>query len=225
MRSAPGSRCRIFSGRQTDTLLKEQNLNLTYNDATALCHQAIDNLLAGKNPYAVSNIITADLRFNADNEPWTKITPIRTGRFATDFPYPSDTRTQGRVGPGRADAGGRPAGNGIKLNYPAGSFLLAAPFIWAGIGDLRWVYLLAVIAGIALAVVKAPAGMRLWLLGAALASLEIWESIASGETGTIVFPFLLGAWLLWRRQPGFRLSAWGWLWPPNRWPGFSCLFI
>jgi uncharacterized membrane protein len=34
----------------------------------------------------------------------------------------------------------------------------------------------------------------------ALASLEIWESIASGETGTLAFPFLLGAWLLWRRH-------------------------
>jgi uncharacterized membrane protein len=42
--------------------------------------------------------------------------------------------------------------------------------------------------------------MRLWLLGATLASLEIWQSIASGETGTLIFPFLLGAWLLWRRQ-------------------------
>ena len=79
-----------FAGSQTDELLKEQRLNLTYNDATALCHQAINNLLEGKNPYAAANIITADLLFNSNNDPWTKITPIRTGRFAADFPYPSD---------------------------------------------------------------------------------------------------------------------------------------
>jgi len=56
------------------------------------------------------------------------------------------------------------------------------------------------VTGLATAIVKAPNNTRLWLLGAALASLEIWQSIASGETGTLVFPFLLGAWLLWRRK-------------------------
>jgi hypothetical protein len=87
-----------------------------------------------------------------------------------------------------------------ELNYPAGCFLLPALLIWLGIGDLRWIYLLAMIAGLTFAVIKAPAGTRLWLVGGGLASLEIWESIASGETGIIVFPFLLGAWLLWRKH-------------------------
>lgn len=28
-----------------------------------------------------------------------------------------------------------------SLNYPAGSFLVVAPFVWAGLGDVRWIYL------------------------------------------------------------------------------------
>ena len=189
-----------FAGPQTAELLKEQRINLTYNDATALCHQAIDNLLEGKNSYAAANIITADLRFNSDSDPWSKTTPIRTGRFASDFPYPSDEELKAVWDEAVLTPSIVPPELETKLNYPAGSFLLAAPFVWGGIGDLRWVYLLAMIAGLAFAVVKAPGDMRLWLLGAALASLEIWQSIASGETGTLVFPFLLGAWLLWRNK-------------------------
>ena len=187
-------------GPRTSELLTAQRVNLTYNDATALCHQAVDNLFEGKNPYAKANIVTANLRFNIDADPWAKTTPMRVGRFADDFPYPSDEELKSVWYEAALSPEIVPPELETKLNYPAGSFLLAAPFVWLGIKDLRWVYLLAIIAGLAFAVVKAPGGMRLWLAGAALASLEIWQSIASGETGTLIFPFLLGAWLLWRRH-------------------------
>jgi uncharacterized membrane protein len=42
--------------------------------------------------------------------------------------------------------------------------------------------------------------LRLWLAGAFLGSLVIWNGIASGMTGTLYFPFLLLAWVLWRRN-------------------------
>ncbi|RJO62533.1 MAG: DUF2029 domain-containing protein [Dehalococcoidia bacterium] len=187
-------------GHRTSELLTAQNINLTYNDATALCHQAIDNLFEGKNPYAEANIVTANLRFNIDADPWLKTTPIRVGRFADDFPYPGDEELKSVWYEAALSPEIVPPEFETKLNYPAGSFLLAAPFVWLGIEDLRWVYLLAIIAGLAFAVVKSPVNMRLWLVGAALASLEIWQSIASGETGTLIFPFLLGAWLLWRKK-------------------------
>jgi hypothetical protein len=189
-----------FAGPNTTELLKEQRINLTYNDATALCHQASDNLLEGKNPYSAANIVTADLRFNSWNDPWTKTTPIQTGRFASTFPYPSDAELKAVWDEAALTPETVPPEMETRLNYPSGCFLLATPFVWGGVGDLRWVYLLAMIAGLAFAVVQAPAGMRLWIVGAALASLEIWQSIASGETGTLVFPFLLGAWLLWRKK-------------------------
>ena len=189
-----------FAGPRTAELLKEQRINLTYNDATALCHQAIDNLLAGKNPYATANIVTTTLRFNGANDPWAKTTPIQTGRFASDFPYPSDAELKAVWDEAALSSRTVPPEMETRLNYPAGCFLLAAPFVWGGLNDLRWVYLLAMVAGLAFAVVKAPVNMRLWLVGAALASLEIWQGVASGETGTLIFPLLLAAWLLWRRN-------------------------
>lgn len=187
-------------GPRTSELLTAQRVNLTYNDATALCHQAVDNLFGGKNPYAEANIVTANLHFNIDADPWAKTTPIRVGRFADAFPYPSDEELKSVWYEAALSPEIVPPELETKLNYPAGSFLLAAPFVGLGIEDLRWVYLLAMIAGLAFAIAKSPGTMRLWLAGAALASLEIWQSIASGETGTLIFPFLLGAWLLWRRH-------------------------
>jgi hypothetical protein len=189
-----------FIGPNTAEVLENQQVNLSYNDATALCHQAVDNLLAGKNPYSSPNIITADLRFNGANDPWTKTTPIRTGRFAADFPYPSNDELKAVWDQAVLNPLSVPPEFESELNYPAGCFLLPAPLVWLGVGDLRWIYLFAMVAALAFAVIKAPAGTRFWLIGGALASLEIWESIASGETGIIVFPFLLGAWLLWRKH-------------------------
>jgi len=194
--TSQGAHVPDFAGPNTSELLNEQLHNLTYNDGTALCHQAIDNLMAGGNPYAEANIITANLRFG---NPSDKTTPIQTGRFAGDFPYPTQEELKA-VWDDALKTGTVPPEIESRLNYPAGCFLLPAPLIWLGIGDLRWVYLIAIVLGVAYAVARARADMRLWLLGAALASLEIWQSIASGETGTLVFPFLLGAWLLWRRN-------------------------
>jgi len=42
--------------------------------------------------------------------------------------------------------------------------------------------------------------MRIWLAVACLGSLVIWNSIASGMTGSLYFPFLLLAWVLWRKN-------------------------
>ena len=189
-----------FAGNETAQLLQQQRASLTYNDATVLCHQAIDNLLDGKNPYAEANIITATLRFNADSIPWDKTTPVRTGRFASAFPYPSEEELKAVWEEAALTPQIIPPEMESKLNYPAGCFLLGAPFVRLGITDLRWIYLLAMLGGLAFAVVKASTGMRWWLLGAALASLEVWQSIASGETGVMIFPLLLMAWFFWRRK-------------------------
>ena len=141
-----------------------------------------------KNPYAKANIITATLRFNADSIPWDKTTPVRTGRFASAFPYPSEEELKAVWEEAALTPQIIPPEMESKLNYPAGCFLLGAPFVRLGITDLRWIYLLAMLGGLAFAVVKAPAGMRWWLLGAALASLEVWQSIASGENGSDDLP-------------------------------------
>lgn len=184
-------------GPNMTKLMQEQAINFRYNDGTALCHQAIDNLLAGKNPYTSANIVTANLRFN---NPYSRTTPLQVGRFANDFPYPTDAELQAVWEQAIQHPSEPPPEIESQLNYPAACFLLPAPFIWAGVDDLRWIYLVAIILGLVLAIVLVPPRMRLWMLAGGLASIEIWESIASGETGSLAFPFLLLAWLLWRRK-------------------------
>lgn len=184
-------------GQNTSELLGALQHSFVYNDGTALCHQAVDSLLAGENPYAQANIVSANLRFG---NPYDKTTPIRTGEFAHDFPYPTPAELSSLWQKAIKTPSIVPPELESRLGYPAGCFLLPAPFIAAGIPDLRLVFVILLIPALAYVVLKAPRGTRLWLLGGALASLEIWNGIASGETGSLYFPFLLLGWVLLRRN-------------------------
>ena len=70
---------------ETSQVLSSFGGVFAYNDATALCHQATENLIDGKNPYAEANIVSAMIKFNGS---YDKSTPLRAGRFAEVFPYP-----------------------------------------------------------------------------------------------------------------------------------------
>jgi hypothetical protein len=71
-----------------------------------------------------------------------------------------------------------------KVCYPAGSFLLPLPFIAVGVTDIRIVFVIFVIAGLAYATWKIPAKKRLLFIIFAVISLELWNSLANGETGS-----------------------------------------
>jgi hypothetical protein len=184
-------------GSQTGELLGALQHSFAYNDGTSLCHQAAQNLLDGQNPYATANIISANIEFN---NPYDKTTPIRTGRFADAFPYPKMSNLKVLWDEAVKTPNIIPPEIESRLNYPAACFLVPAAFLYAGITDLRLIYLILIIPVILYVVYKAPIDKRFWLLGAFLVSLEIWNGIASGETGTLYFPFLLMAWVLLRRR-------------------------
>jgi uncharacterized membrane protein len=83
-----------------------------------------------------------------------------------------------------------------RVCYPAASFLLPAPFIFLGIEDIRVVYAIFFLAGLAYAIWVIPKEKRLLFIGVALISLELWNSLADGgELGNLCFPFLMVAWL------------------------------
>jgi hypothetical protein len=169
-----------------------------YNDATALAHQATENFIQGKNPYTKPNIVIALLDHDSS---YDRVTPLRTGRFANQFPYPDNNQLAEVWSEAVQNPQQPPIELETKLNYPAGSFLIPAPFFLAGLKDIRIVYIIVVLAGCIYAVWLLPRDRRILFLGAAIASLEIWNSIATGETGTLVFPFLLLAWLLVKKHP------------------------
>lgn len=168
-----------------------------YHDATALCHQAADNLIEGNNPYASSNVVTAMDGWHTSPE---KLTPLRQGRLAEAFPFPDESQVTAIWEEALENPDNVPSELESNLSYPAGCFLLPAPFLLLGLDDIRWVYLILILP--ALAYVAWRAGRNGWLLfgGALLVSLEIWNGIAAGETGNMYFPFLLLAWVLPRRN-------------------------
>jgi len=165
-----------------------------YNDGTVLTHQAVENLLRGTNPYAGADMVAAAQRFGTGPQ---ILTPLRRGRFADVFPFPSPSQIE-QVWPDGLS--GTPEEIEGKFNYPAALFLLPVPFVALGLSDLR--VLLAAAACLPLIWIawKIRPGRRLVFVAAALASLEVANAIATGETGSLVFAFLLLAWVLLERR-------------------------
>ena len=69
---------------KVEQVLSSFHEGFSYNDSTALTHQAINNLLNGENPYIYSNVVSALSEFNPASE---RVTPLRVGRFSEIFPY------------------------------------------------------------------------------------------------------------------------------------------
>ena len=163
-----------------------------YNDGTALSQQAAENLLAGKDPYSNSNIVTA---FSTYDSAYDRLTPLKLGRFADDYPYPSQQQIAQVWDSALENPSQPPVEIESHVCYPAGSFLLLVPFIAAGIKDIQIIYVILVIAALIYVTWRIPGKRRLIFIGVVVVSLELWNTLAIGETGIIVFPLLLIAWV------------------------------
>jgi hypothetical protein len=179
-------------------VLNSLESSFNYNDATALCHQAIENFLAGKNPYAESNIVAAMLEYNV---PIEKLTPLKRGIFADVFPYPSNEQLEQLQKEIAENPDEIPPELESGLNYPAGCFLIPSIFILMGINDLRIVYIILLVPALLYVIWISPPKYRLLICVILLTSLELWNSLASGETGFLLFPFLLLGWALLKKKP------------------------
>ena len=168
------------------------------SDAMALEHQATGNFLDGKNPYEEANVIAAGIECDVPSD---KMTPLRTGQFATDAPYPDLDKLERVYAEARANPSVVPPEFESKYNYPAASFVLPAPLVALGINDLRIVFLLYLIPVLGYVAWQFRSGkIRTYFLMAVVASLEVWNSLFSGGTGLLVFPFLLLGWLLQKKN-------------------------
>ncbi len=182
---------------KTSQLITSFERVFAYNDTIALCHQATENLIEGDNPYAKANIVSAMIKFNGS---FDKLTPLREGRFAEVFPYPETDELEQLWQEASKTPEQVPPELESKLCYPAGCFLLPAPFVLLGMDDLRLVYPLFILPALAYVVLRTPRNMRLLFIAALLISLELWNGVAACETGSLYFPFLLLAWVLPRRH-------------------------
>lgn len=184
-------------GEQASGLLKFVPGDISYSDSDALLYQAVDNLLHGKDPYSNANVVTALQMLKL---PPGRLTPLRVGPLADVTHYPD----QAQFAEIWQDALQSPTLSSpaieSSLGYPAGFFLIPAFFMWLGIDNLRWILLIITLPALAYIVAICRPGMRLWMIGTFLGSLVIWNSIVRGLTGALYFPFLLLAWVLWRRN-------------------------
>ena len=177
-----------------------------YNDGTALSQQAAENLLNGQNPYAHANIIQALLKYHGA---YDRVTPLRIDTFSNIFPYPTNSQLQQLWNKAIQTPSEVPPELENRVCYPAGAFLLPAPFIWLGITDIRIVYAIFIVLGLAYAVWVIPKQRRLLFIGALVISLDLWNSVAGGETGSLCFPLLLVAWLALNRNLGLSAICMG----------------
>jgi len=184
-------------GASTPKFLAYISHDLSSGDTDALLNQAKTNLLRGENPYSEANVVSAMI---ADGGVYDKTTPLRAGVFSKDFPYPKAAKINLFWELAVQTPDTIPVELESRMGYPAGYFMIPAFFSLIGVDNLRLVFLLLVVAGFAVAIWLTPAKMRLWLTGACLGSLVIWNGVASGMTGSLYFPFLLLAWMLWRKN-------------------------
>ena len=168
-----------------------------YNDSTALCYQAVENTIDGHNPYAESNIVKAMIEFNLTVD---HLTPLRQGRFAEAFPYPEKNELEEVWQEAINSNDNVPEEFESKLNYPAGSIILSAPFFLVGLDDMRIIGFLCILPVLLYVVFQAPRHLRIILAVAILASIELWSSFITAGIGLFVFPFMLLAWILWRKH-------------------------
>ncbi len=121
------------------------------NDGAVMDLYAAQQVLHHHNPYLRASIVPALAAIDA---PATTTTPLMDGQFRGARAYPSEAAIQNAF---NIDLHDRPRTIPpefeSKYNYPAGSFLAILPFVWAGVYDVRFLYILAI----------AAMGIYLWL--------------------------------------------------------------
>jgi len=191
----------VVNGEKLNEIMPGLQTNIdnvfTYNDSAALCHQAVQNTIDGHNPYAKSNIAEAIVEFNV---PVANITPLRQGKLAEAFPYPEEEKLEKIWQEAINSNGSIPEELESKLNYPAGSIIMSIPFFLMGLDDVRIIGFLFFLPVLIYATFKTPKHLRFILIAAIFVSLELWSSWINGGAGVFVFPFMLLAWMLWKKQ-------------------------
>ncbi|MEP6694464.1 MAG: glycosyltransferase 87 family protein [Chloroflexota bacterium] len=164
-----------------------------HNDAIALNDCAARLVLQGRDPYASLDIFDcyAQLGIGAD-----RTTPLKLGQFADVAVYPTDDQLDATW-----DLRARTGGNVefvTRPSYPALSFLLIIPFVALG-WDTNRLYVLCLIAAMALVVLRTPVGLRPFMLTAVLGAASLAAFTVSGSADLLYVLPLAAAWL-WRER-------------------------
>ncbi len=174
---------------------RQRSLDWTpyHNDAIALNECAARLVLEGRDPYASLDIFDCYARLGIGAN---RTTPLRRGQFAEVVVYPTDDQLD------RAWAQRERDGGNVEFvtrpSYPALSFLLITPFVALG-WDTNRLYVLCLIAAMALVVLRTPTGLRPFMLTAVLGAASLAAFTVSGSADLLYLLPLAAAWL-WRER-------------------------
>src|SRR2546428_3016263 len=171
----------------------------SHSDAIALDDCAARLVLEGRDPYASLDIFDCYARLGIGAD---RTTPLRLGEFTNVAVYPTDDQLDAAW-----DLRAREGGNVefvSRPSYPALSFLLIIPFVVLG-WDTNRLYVLCLIAAMALVVLRTPIGLRPFMLTAVLGATSLAAFTVSGSADLLYVLPLAAAWL-WRGHRGGALA-------------------
>lgn len=176
-----------------------------HNDAIALNECAARTLLTGNDPYRELGLFDcyAARQLGAD-----RTTPLRRGAFADLEVYPTEEQLDAAWLAAQR-AGARCVGCLVpmvppdlefvwRVSYPALAFVLLVPWVVLGL-DTNVLYLLCLLAAMALVVARTPAGSRPFILTGLLAAFCLTAFTVGGSADVLYALPLVAAWL-WRER-------------------------
>lgn len=165
-----------------------------HNDAIALNDCAARLLLAGRDPYTDLALFPC---FDGLGIGGDRTTPLQRGLFAQVPVYPTDDELDAAWSLRAAD----PAGNvefESRLSYPALSVVLIAP--WVALGwDSNVLYLLCLLGAMGLVIVRAPPGLRPFVVTGLFAAACLEAFTVGGSADLLYAVPLVAAWI-WRER-------------------------
>jgi hypothetical protein len=167
------------------------------NDAVAATECATHLFLQGRNPYVAFNLGDCFARHDLNG---LYTTPLQAGPFAHIRLYPAQSDLLHTFARMQADHVRHPAMFESFFNYPAGAFLLPAPFAALGWTDLSTFNLLWALLAYGVLMRLAPPDWRPWLLVMACANTALWTNLPGGQSNVLDGFLILVGWATWRRS-------------------------
>lgn len=165
-----------------------------HNDAIALSECAARLYLNGRDPYTELDVFTCYGRLGIGAD---RTTPLRQGFFARDGLYPTDDELDA-VWASRSHESAANVEFESKPSYPALSFVLIAPWVALGL-DTNILYILCLVAAMGLVILRAPGGLRPFVITGLLGAASLAAFTVSGSADLLFALPLVAAWL-WRER-------------------------
>jgi len=167
-----------------------------WNDAIAFTDCSTSLFVRGHNPYTDFSLVACFARLHMDGR---FTTPLRAGLFAHDVTSPPRDATVRLFALRAAQHARHPGEFEGAVSYPAGAFLLAAPFYALGWHELATFYLAWTVLAYLLLAWRASWRARLPLAPLALANVAYWDNVSHGLSESLVVSLILAAWIAYRR--------------------------